>query len=425
MIVFPEKPTSDKEVYLDHAATTYVRDEVRDAMMPYFSEQFGNPSGLYALGRKSHDALFAARKTVADILGAQPGQIIFTSGGTESDNMAIFGIARKYALKDKETKGHIITTQVEHHAVLHPCEKLEKEGYEVTYLEPNEEGYISADQVKKALREDTILVSIMYANNEVGTVYPIADIGRELLKWRKKTGGKYPFFHTDACQAAGALELDVEKLHVDLMTINGSKMYGPKGVGILYKRKGVQIEPIIYGGGQEMKFRSGTENVPSIVGFATALKLAQDEKEQENARLMELREYFWQELQAKIPKVRLNGPDLGDAAIRLPNNLNISILDIEGEALLLYLDEYNIICSTGSACTSESLDPSHVLLSCGLPYEYAHGSLRFTLGKRNTKEDIDHVMTYLPPIVARLREISPVNLTFNPKDNTHPKYHQR
>ncbi|MBP9760873.1 MAG: cysteine desulfurase [Candidatus Magasanikbacteria bacterium] len=425
--IFPPKPADKKHIYLDHAATTYVDARVKEAMDPYFSEIFGNSSGLYQLGREARDALDAARASVAQILDTQEDTIIFTSGGTESDNLAILGVARKYAEKKLpgESKGHIVTTGVEHHAVLHACEQLQKEGFSVTYLPPDEQGFVSADQVRDALQDDTILVSIMYANNEVGTVEPLADIGREILKWRKEKNTKYPYFHSDACQAAGALPLGVEQLHVDLLTINGSKMYGPKGVGILYKRRGVPIQPLVFGGGQEMKLRAGTENVPLIVGFAKALELAQQEKDAENDRLIELRAYFWKLIEERIPKVRVNGPALGDATVRLPNNLNISILDIEGEALLLYLDEYGIVCSTGSACTSESLDPSHVLLACGLPYEYAHGSLRFTLGKRNTKADIDYVMTYLPAIVERLREISPVNLSYDPNKNTHAQYLQR
>ena len=427
---FPEKPAEKKQIYLDHAATTYMDSEVKAAIDPYFSDMFANSSGLYAIGRQSREAVDTSRRIVADTLGTQVDTIIFTSGGTESDNMAIFGVAlhKKIAqLKQitKEKKGHIITTKMEHHAVLHPCEELEKQGFEVTYLVPNEEGFVSAKQVRDALREDTILESVMYANNEIGTVMPIADIGREILKWRKTHATKYPYFHTDACQTPGALQLDVEKLHVDLMSLNGSKMYGPKGIGMLYKRRGVDLKPLMYGGGQEMRLRAGTENVPLIVGFGKALEMAQAGREKENKRLQELRAYFWQELQQKIPKIRLNGPALDDAHTRLPNNLNISILDVEGEALLLYLDEYGIICSTGSACTSESLDPSHVLLACGLPYEYAHGSLRFTLGKRNTRSDIDYVMTYLPFIVEKLREISPVNLQYNPKENKHAQYLQR
>ncbi|MBU2542183.1 aminotransferase class V-fold PLP-dependent enzyme [Patescibacteria group bacterium] len=420
--MFPNKPQNKKLIYLDHAATTYVDPQVKAVMDPYYTEKFANPSGIYNIGREVNGAINDARRKVAEILHALPDAIIFTGGGTESDNLAIFGVAYKHQEKGK----HIISVKTEHHAVLHPLEKLAKQGFEITYLNVNEEGQIDLKELKNALRKDTILISIMYANNEIGTIYPIADIGREILKWRTSTSsaqGKqhvYPFFHSDACQVAGVLELDVEKLHVDLMTINGSKMYGPKGIGVLYKRRGVTLEPLIIGGGQEMGLRAGTENVPGIIGLAKALELAQENKEVENKRLIELRKYFWEELQKNIDKIKLNGPRLhpsdcaGQARSneieRLPNNLNVTFLDIEGEAMLLYLDEYGIVCSTGSACTSGSLDASHVLTSCGLPYEYAHGSLRFTLGKCNTKEDIDYVMKYLPGIVKKLREISPVNL---------------
>ncbi|PIZ96935.1 MAG: cysteine desulfurase NifS [Candidatus Magasanikbacteria bacterium CG_4_10_14_0_2_um_filter_33_14] len=417
---FPKKPENKRTVYFDHAATTYVDDVVLEEMQPYFSDIYANPSGLYAIGREVNGALEDARRRIAQILHTLPDTIFFTGGGTESDNMAILGVVRKHEKNGK----HIITTKIEHHAVLYPCEYLEKHGFEVTYLTPDEQGFVTPKQVKEALRADTILVSVMYANNEIGTVEPLADIGRELLKWRKENNTKYPYFHTDACQAAGAFDLDVEKLHVDLMTINASKLYGPKGVGILYKHRNVSIEPIIFGGGQERGLRSGTENVPGIVGFAKALEMAQENNEVENKRLTELRNYFWERLDKEIPKMRLNGPALDKEDLRLPNNLNVSVLDIEGEALLLYLDEYGIVCSTGSACTSESLDPSHVLLACGLPYEYAHGSLRFTLGKRTTKEDIDYSMKYLPGIVDILRKISPVNLQEDAKKNTHPQYLQ-
>ncbi|MFH1947545.1 MAG: aminotransferase class V-fold PLP-dependent enzyme [Candidatus Magasanikbacteria bacterium] len=411
--MFPNKPENKKLVYLDHAATTYVDPQVKAVMDPYYTEKFANPSGIYNIGREVNGAINDARRKVAEILHTLQDTIIFTGGGTESDNLAIFGTVHKHQEKGK----HIISVKTEHHAVLHPLEKLTKQGFEITYLNVNEQGQIDLKELKKAIRKDTILISIMYANNEIGTIYPIADIGREILKWRTSTSsaqGKqhvYPFFHSDACQAAGVLELDVEKLHVDLMTINGSKMYGPKGVGVLYKRRGVNIEPMIIGGGQEMGLRAGTENVPGIVGLAKALELAQENKEEENKRLIELRKYFWEELQKNIDKIKLNGPQLEDETVRLPNNLNVTFLDIEGEAMLLYLDEYGIVTSTGSACTSGSLDPSHVLTTCGMPYEYAHGSLRFTLGKCNTKEDIDYVIKYLPGIVEKLREISPVNLS--------------
>lgn len=399
-------PKEKRLIYLDHAATTYVDPKVEKAMMPFFGKIFGNPSSLYEIGRVANGELNNARRKVAEVLHALPDNIIFTGGGTESDNLAVFGVARAHVKKGK----HIITTKIEHHAILHSLAQLEKEGFEVTYLETDSQGFVSPKKVLAAIRPDTILVTIMYANNEIGTVEPIADIGREILKWRKSKNTVYPFFHTDACQAAGALELDVEKTHVDLMTINGSKIYGPKGVGVLYKRRGVNIQPIILGGGQEMNFRSGTENLAGIIGLTKALELAQKNRLDENMRLIDLRNYFFEQLKKKIEKIKLNGPDLGNESVRLPNNLNVTFLDVEGEALLLYLDAFGIMCSTGSACTSTSLEPSHVILALGLPYEYAHGSLRFTLGHCNTKKDIDYVMKYLPAIVAQLREISPVNI---------------
>jgi len=399
-------PKTKKLVYLDHAATTYTDSKVEKAMLPFFGKIFGNPSSLYELGRITNGELNDARRKVAEILHALPDNIIFTGGGTESDNLAIFGAARAHVKQGK----HIVTSKIEHHAVLHSLAQLEKEGFEVTYLDVDSQGFVSPKKVLAAIRPDTILVTIMYANNEIGTVEPIADIGREILKWRKSRNTVYPFFHTDACQAAGALELDVEKLHVDLMTINGSKIYGPKGVGVLYKRRGINIQPIIFGGGQEMKMRSGTENLAGIVGLAKALDLTQTNRHDENARLIDLRDYFYNQLTKKIDKIKLNGAALGNELVRLPNNLNITFMDVEGEALLLYLDAFGIMCSTGSACTSHSLEPSHVITALGLPYEYAHGSLRFTLGHCNTKKDVDYVMKYLPEVVKTLREISPVNM---------------
>ncbi len=402
--MFPPKPKTKKLIYLDHAATTAVDPIVKKAMEPFYCDQFANPSGICASSRKVNGALNDARRTVAQILGTLPDTIIFTGGGSESDNLAIFGVARKHSKQGR----HIITTKFEHHAVLHPMRQLEKDGFEVTYLDVDKFGFVTPEQVIKAIRPDTILISIMYANNEIGTVEPIADIGRALLKYRKEHATSFPYFHTDACQAAGALDLNVEKLHIDLMTLNGSKIYGPKGVGILYKRRDIDIQPLIFGGTQELGMRAGTENVPGIIGIAKAIELANERKIKDIKILRYLTKYFWDKIQKEIPKVRLNGPEIGER--RLPNNLNVSILDIEGEALLLYLDEYGIACSTGSACTSSSLEPSHVLLACGLPYEYAHGSLRFTLGKATTKKEIDYVMKYLPEIVKKLREISPVHL---------------
>lgn len=406
------KPKKIREVYFDHAATTATDKAVVKAMLPYFTDIFGNPSSLYKIGREAQSAISLARKTVAEIIHALPENIIFTGSGTESDNLAIFGIVQAH----KNIGKHIISISIEHHAVLHPLEELEKQGFKITYVKVDKEGRVSAKDIIKAIRPDTILISVMYANNEIGTIEPIAEIGRELLKYRKEKNTIYPYFHSDACQAAGYLDLDVEKLHVDLMTINGGKIYGPKGVGMLYVRRGVKIKPMIFGGAQEKKLRAGTENVPGIVGLAKALDLAQRSRQKESERVQKLSAYLWQEVSKKIDKVRLNGPEIGEK--RLPNNVNITFENIEGEAMLLYLDEYGIMCSTGSACTSDALEPSHVLLAIGLPYEFAHGSLRFSLGKENTKEDIDYMMKYLPAIVKVLREISPVNM----KDQKHPKY---
>lgn len=385
----------ETNIYLDHAATTPMDPRIFEAMKPYFMEKFGNPSSIYQTGQIAKNAIEKARLEVAQLLGAQPEEIIFTGGGTESDNLAIFGVARANKHKGK----HIITSKIEHHAILHPCEELEKEGFEVTYIPVEPNGIVDPLKVKEAMRDDTILVSIMYANNEIGTIQPIAKIGRAC----KKRG--IPF-HTDACQATGALMLNVDKLHLDLMTINGSKMYGPKGVGVLYIRKGVPIKPILFGGEQEKKIRPGTENVAGIVGMAKALELAEADREKESKRLIGLRDYMIKEILEKIPKTQLNG----DPVERLPNNVNISVLEIEGEALLLRLDMKGISASSGSACASGSLDPSHVILALGKPHFVAHGSLRFSLGKSTTKKDIDYVLEVLPKIVEDLRAISPIKV---------------
>lgn len=414
-----------KEVYLDHAATTYLDPRVKDAMEPYWEMEYGNPSSLYRPGRRAKDALDHARDTVARILKCRPEELVFTGGGTEAINLALFGVARFY----KDQAKHLITTKIEHHAVLHSMEALAKEGFEVTYLDVDECGLVDPEDVRKALRLDTLFVAIMYANNEIGTIEPISEIAKIIQEYRKEKyklkivnckleiSGKTPFFMTDACQAAGALDLDVQKLGVDMLAMNGSKIYGPKGVGCLYIRKGVRIKPLIYGGGQENNLRSGTENVPGIIGFAKALEIAHEEKEKENTRLTELRDYLTNRLLTEIPKMVLNG----HPTKRLPNNVNVSVLDIEGEAVILYLDAKGIYCSTGSACTSTTLDPSHVILALGRPYEYAHGSIRFTLGRRTTKEDIDYVMEVFPGVVETLRKISPIRLEIGQTTVSHPE----
>jgi len=392
------KPKIKREIYLDHAATTYCDPEVVKAMLPYFTDIYGNPSSLYHKGLEANGVLNDSRRTVAKLINALPENIIFTGGGSESDNLAIYGIAQAHQNKGK----HLIASAIEHHAILHPLRDLEKQGWEVTYLKVDEQGFVNINELIKAIRPETVLISVMYANNEVGTIEPIAEIGREILKYRKENNSQYPYFHTDACQAAGYLNLDVEKLHVDLMTVNGSKMYGPKGVGMLYVRRGVRLKPLIIGGAQERHLRAGTENVPAIVGFAKAFELAQSKLEHESKRVRELTTNLWSELQKQIPNIKLNGPQLGDK--RLPNNLNITFVGVEGESLLLYLDEYGIMCSTGSACTSESINPSHVLLAIGLSQEDSHGSLRFTLGHCNNQKDIDYIIKYLPEIIKQLRE---------------------
>jgi len=389
-----------KGIYLDHAATTYVLPEVEKAMKPYYQNIYGNPSSLHNKGREALVELDKAREKVAHIFDCRGSEIIFTGSGTESDNLALFGIVRQYQDKGK----HIIISKIEHHAVLHTAQALEKEGFEVTYLDVDEDGLVDLKKVYKAIRPDTIIISIMYANNEIGVIEPIADIGREILKYRKENNTEFPYFHTDACQAAGALDLGVEKLHVDLMTINSSKIYGPKGVGVLYKKKNVKIKPLIYGGSQEFGLRAGTENLAGIIGLATALELMQKDKEKENKRLIKLRDKLIAGIEKNISDVKLNG----HREKRLPNNVNMTFLGAEGEALLLYLDNEGIYVSTGSACTSFDLDPSHVIVALGLSYEYAHGSLRMTLGKRTTEEDIDYVLKVLPEVVKKVRKMSPV-----------------
>jgi cysteine desulfurase len=383
----------EKTIYLDHAAAAPMRQEVVDAMLPFFRDIYGNPGSFNSVGHDALRHLDDARQKVAKLLGCQERELIFAGGGTESINLAIKGVA--FAKK----KGHIITTKVEHHAVLHACAWLEKQGFEVTYLPVDRRGMVTAEQVRDAMKDDTILVSVMYANNEIGTIMPIKDIAKVCKE-------KRVLFHTDACQAGCSQDLKVKELGADLLTLNGSKIYGPKGVGLLYCRLGVQLEALVHGGGQEGGKRGGTENVAGIVGFATALELCQREKEQENARLTRLRDRLAAGILRSVPKSVLNG----HPTMRLPNNVNVSILDIEGEALTLLLNEHGICASTGSACTSGSLDPSHVILATGLPYEFAHGSIRFTMGRDTTDADVDKVLEVLPGAVQRLRAISPYNL---------------
>lgn len=384
-----------KRIYLDNAATTPVKKEVLDTMIPYFTEVYGNASSIYVqTGQEARIALDASRKKVAEILNAAEREVYFTSGGTESDNWAIKGVA----FANRQKGNHIITSKIEHHAVLHACEYLEKNhGFAVTYLDVDADGLVSLEAIESAITDQTILISIMYANNEVGTIQPI----KEIAEIAKRKG---VIFHTDAVQAVGNIAIDVKELGVDLLSLSGHKLYGPKGVGALYIRKGVKIENFMHGGAQEFKKRATTENVAGIVGLAKAMELANDNLDQHSAHSIELRDRLISRISAEIPEVKLNG----HAVKRLPGNVNFSIKYIEGEAILLSLDMVGISASSGSACTSGSLDPSHVLLAMGLPHETAHGSLRLTVGDFTTKEDIDYTVDQLKIIVDRLRKMSPL-----------------
>ena len=382
------------KVYLDNAATTMVRKEVVDAMIPAFTTYYGNPSSLHEFAREAEQLLDSARKDVAAVINAKPDEIVFTGGGSESDNMALRGAVAANKKKGK----HVITSAVEHHAVLYTLQAMEREGLiDLTILPVDEYAVVSAESVANALRDDTVLVSIMFANNEVGTINPIAEIG-------KICRDKGVLFHTDAVQATGHVPVDVVEMNIDLMAISAHKFHGPKGVGVLYIRKGVRIPSLIIGGGQEKKRRAGTENVPGIVGLATALKLANEHMAENAVKVGALRDKLLKGIADTIPDVRLNGHPTN----RLPNNVNYSIRYIEGESILLMLDINGIAASSGSACTSGSLDPSHVLLAMGLPHEIAHGSLRLTLSEFTTEEEIDYVLDLLPQIIQRLRDMSPL-----------------
>ena len=380
-------------IYLDHAATTPVKPEVLDAMMPYFTQSFGNPSSIYQVAQINKKAIDDARETIAKHLGANTNEIFFTSGGTEADNWAIKGIVEA----NKNKGNHIITTKIEHHAVLHTCEYLEKQGFEVTYLDVNEEGVIDLEVLKAAIKDTTILISIMYANNEVGTIMPIKEIGA-IAKERGIA------FHTDAVQAIGQVRIDVKEQNIDALSLSGHKIYGPKGIGVLYIRRGLRITNLIHGGAQERGRRAGTENVPAIVGIAKAMELAYTDFEAKNERIKGLRDKLMNGILETIPYSKLNGSSTN----RLVNNVNIGFEFVEGESLLLLLDMNGVAASSGSACTSGSLDPSHVLLALGLPHEKAHGSLRLTLGEGTTEQEVDYVLEKLPAIVQRMRDMSPL-----------------
>ena len=390
----------DKMIYLDNAATTKVADSVVDAMLPYFQEYYGNASSIYQLGAKSKEALDESREYIAGTLGAKTNEIYFTAGGSESDNWAIKATADAYAQKGK----HIITSAIEHHAVLHTCEYLEKHGYEVTYVGVDENGVIKLDELKAAIRPDTILISVMFANNEIGTIQPIKEIG-EIAKEHDI------LFHTDAVQAYAQVPINVDEMHIDMLSASGHKLNGPKGIGFLYIRKGIKIRSFVHGGQQERGRRAGTENIPGIVGLAAAAKRSFSMLEEKMQKEIELRDYLISRIEAEIPYCRLNG----DRKKRLPNNVNFSFQFIEGESMLILLDSKGIAASSGSACTSGSLDPSHVLLAIGLPHEIAHGSLRLTMSEENTKEEMDYVVEQLTAILERLRSMSPLYEDFMKK----------
>lgn len=380
-------------IYLDNAATTKIAPEVMEAMLPYFEENYGNPSSIYRLGAASKRAVTEAREIVAGLIGAKTEEIYFSAGGSEADNWALKAAAEAYQDKGK----HIITTKIEHHAVLHTCEYLEKRGFEITYLEVDRDGLVNPEDVRAAVRPDTILISVMFANNEIGTVEPIEEIGALAQE-------KGILFHTDAVQAFGQVPIDVNAMHIDMLSASAHKMNGPKGVGCLYIRTGVKIRSFVHGGAQERSRRAGTENVPGIVGFGAAAKRAGRIMEEKAGRERELRDYLIHRLETEIPYCRLNG----HRSKRLPGNVNFSFFFIEGESLLIRLDMADICASSGSACTSGSLDPSHVLLAIGLKHEEAHGSLRLTLSEENTKEELDTVVEAVKKAVAGLREMSPL-----------------
>ena len=382
-----------KIIYLDNAATTRTAPEVVDAMLPYFTENYGNPSSIYGFASANKEVIARQRETIADVLGAKANEIYFTAGGTESDNWALTATAEAYGAKGK----HIITSRIEHHAVLHTCAYLEKRGYEVTYLDVDENGLVDPRKVEEAIRPDTILISIMAANNEIGTIQPIREIG-------EIAHAHGVLFHTDAVQAFAQIPINVDECHIDMLSASGHKLNGPKGIGLLYIRKGVKIRSFIHGGAQERKRRAGTENVPGIVGLGKAVELAAATMEERAAKETELRDYAISRIEKEIPYCRLNG----DRVKRLPNNINFSFRFIEGESMLIKLDFKGICASSGSACTSGSLDPSHVLLAIGLPHEIAHGSLRMTLGADTTKEDIDYTADCLKEIVEEIRSMSPL-----------------
>lgn len=398
------------QIYLDHAATTPVDPRVLKSMEPFWSENFANPSALYKSGLIAKQVIDNSRAQIAKMLNCRTSEIIFTAGGTESNNMAILGVAKNYENKFGKA-GHIISTTIEHHSILHTLDELKQQGWKISLAKVNSEGFVDLASLKKLIRKDTALISVMYANNEIGTIEPISEIGKwvsGLNKARAKSSLPRVLLHTDACQAAGALSLDTQELRVDLLTLNGSKIYGPKQTGILFVRSGVVLEPIIHGGGQEKNLRSGTENVPGIVGLGVALTLAQSTSKKESLRLNSLQKYFIDRLSKKVDDIKLNGPSVVATKnfVRLPNNLNISFDDIEGETLMLYLDSKGIAVATGSACATTSLDPSHVLMAIGQSRTAAYSAVRFTMGKDTTRASLDVVIKALGDLVPTLRKVN-------------------
>ncbi len=391
-----------EHIYLDNSATTRLDDEVLKEMMPYLTEEYGNASSIYKLGRNTRNAVETAREKVAKAINAEPEEIYFTSGGTESDNTAIRGIA----YNNKKKGNHIITSKIEHPAVLETCKQLEKEGFKVSYIDVDENGIIDLTQLKNSIQDTTILISIMFANNEIGTIQPIKEIGTIARE-------NNIYFHTDSVQAVGSIKIDVKEMNIDSLSMSAHKFYGPKGVGALYIKKGIAFQKFMNGGHQERNKRAGTENIPAIVGMGKAIEIAYSDLEKHTKQIKDLRDYYINQVKDKIPYIKING----DMEKRLPGNSNISFRFIEGEGLLLNLDLKGICASSGSACTSGSLDPSHVLLAIGLPHEIAHGSLRISIGKYNTKEEIDYVVESLVEIVGRLREMSPLYEKFIEEEN--------
>ena len=392
---------SDKTVYLDYAAATPIDPEVLQTMLPYWDKKYGNASSMHESGRRAKGAIDAARAAVAEVLHCEPQEIIFTGSGTESDNAALLGVARAARARGN----HVIISAIEHKAVLESAEQLKKEGFDVSVLPVDARGVVDVNECLKLVTDKTVLVSVMYANNEIGTIEPIQKLSAALQK--RRAGNHFPLLHTDACQAAGFLTLNVRELGVDLMTLNGSKIYGPRGVGVLYRKKGVSLVPLIVGGEQEQHLRAGTESVPLIVGFAAALKKAERLRSAESSRLTALRDFFIDRLLKKIPNAMLNG----HPTERLPNNVHVSIPYIEGESILLMLDKHRVEASTGSACSAYDLQPSHVLLALGQTAEIAHGSIRFTLGRHTTKEELEYVLNIFPGIVERLTRLSALTAT--------------